>query len=250
MKPFASDGGRGMRRVILRSIGVATIGAVIALNGCGAAPSKSATTLAPVISQSLPTTKPVVAVAVTVTNGALPTVPAGQIQDCVDYVQYGAYTGNALLLGIWKQAEQDVVKLRATCTSIGVSDPSSLAAMSSQWTAIKTYIAAGQTSQPTTSPTSPLTPTPPSVAPLPPVTTQPAATTQPQRNTLPPTRSPSPTTCADGSYVNVDGNCIPGPRPAPSAPAGATAQCNDGTYSFSQNRSGTCSHHGGVAVWL
>ena len=33
-------------------------------------------------------------------------------------------------------------------------------------------------------------------------------------------------------------------------PPGATAQCNDGTYSFSQTHSGTCSHHGGVAVWL
>jgi opacity protein-like surface antigen len=28
-----------------------------------------------------------------------------------------------------------------------------------------------------------------------------------------------------------------------------TAQCNDGTYSYSQSRSGTCSYHGGVAVW-
>jgi hypothetical protein len=35
-----------------------------------------------------------------------------------------------------------------------------------------------------------------------------------------------------------------------SAPPGATARCNDGTYSFSQTHSGTCSHHGGVAVWL
>lgn len=34
------------------------------------------------------------------------------------------------------------------------------------------------------------------------------------------------------------------------APAGATAQCRDGTYSFSQHHSGTCSHHGGVAMWL
>ena len=33
-------------------------------------------------------------------------------------------------------------------------------------------------------------------------------------------------------------------------PPGATAQCNDGTYSFSQHHSGTCSHHGGVAQWL
>jgi hypothetical protein len=37
---------------------------------------------------------------------------------------------------------------------------------------------------------------------------------------------------------------------AGSTPAGATARCRDGTYSFSQHRSGTCSHHGGVAAWL
>ncbi|PBC81172.1 MULTISPECIES: DUF3761 domain-containing protein [unclassified Streptomyces] len=34
------------------------------------------------------------------------------------------------------------------------------------------------------------------------------------------------------------------------APAGASAQCNDGTYSYSAHRRGTCSHHHGVAVWL
>ncbi|BCK72615.1 hypothetical protein Srufu_065680 [Streptomyces libani subsp. rufus] len=34
------------------------------------------------------------------------------------------------------------------------------------------------------------------------------------------------------------------------APAGASARCNDGTYSYSAHRRGTCSHHHGVAVWL
>jgi Protein of unknown function (DUF3761) len=33
-------------------------------------------------------------------------------------------------------------------------------------------------------------------------------------------------------------------------PQGATARCRDGSYSYSQHHSGTCSHHGGVAVWL
>ena len=33
-------------------------------------------------------------------------------------------------------------------------------------------------------------------------------------------------------------------------PRGATAQCRDGTYSYSQHHSGTCSYHGGVAVWV
>lgn len=31
--------------------------------------------------------------------------------------------------------------------------------------------------------------------------------------------------------------------------AGATAICNDGTYSYSDNREGTCSHHDGVDRW-
>jgi hypothetical protein len=30
---------------------------------------------------------------------------------------------------------------------------------------------------------------------------------------------------------------------------GATALCSDGTFSFSSNCPGTCSHHGGVAQW-
>jgi hypothetical protein len=35
------------------------------------------------------------------------------------------------------------------------------------------------------------------------------------------------------------------------APAGKpTARCKDGTLSYSQHRSGTCSRHGGVAEWL
>lgn len=33
-------------------------------------------------------------------------------------------------------------------------------------------------------------------------------------------------------------------------PPGATARCDDGTYSYSKHHSGTCSHHGGVAAWL
>jgi Protein of unknown function (DUF3761) len=57
-------------------------------------------------------------------------------------------------------------------------------------------------------------------------------------------------TCAADEYRNVDGQCIPRPRQADAPPPGATAQCNDGTYSFSTHRSGTCSHHGGVRRWL
>jgi hypothetical protein len=61
--------------------------------------------------------------------------------------------------------------------------------------------------------------------------------------------APQPS-CPNGTYVNTYGNTVCSPYVSSSAPAGATAKCVDGTYSFSQSRSGTCSRHGGVADWL
>ncbi|AFD27669.1 DUF3761 domain-containing protein [Deinococcus gobiensis] len=52
-----------------------------------------------------------------------------------------------------------------------------------------------------------------------------------------------------GTYTNVDGQQIQRPTFSETRPAGASAQCRDGSYSFSANRRGTCSHHGGVATW-
>jgi len=56
--------------------------------------------------------------------------------------------------------------------------------------------------------------------------------------------------CGSDSYINSRGHCVPRPRRSNSVPAGATAKCRDGTYSFSESRRGTCSYHGGVAQWL
>lgn len=55
-----------------------------------------------------------------------------------------------------------------------------------------------------------------------------------------------------GSYTNSDGVEVHSPAHTRSgkAPTGASARCRDGSYSFSQHRRGTCSHHGGVAAWL
>lgn len=50
-------------------------------------------------------------------------------------------------------------------------------------------------------------------------------------------------------YTNSYGNRVQSPTYYTSRPAGATALCRDGTYSFIQSRRGTCSHHGGVARW-
>jgi len=57
--------------------------------------------------------------------------------------------------------------------------------------------------------------------------------------------------CTDtGTYVNSKGQTVPRPENCSAPPKGATAQCRDGTYSFSKSRRGTCSHHSGVAKWL
>jgi hypothetical protein len=65
-----------------------------------------------------------------------------------------------------------------------------------------------------------------------------------------PAEARGPSTCGSDSYINVRGRCVHRPVRAARAPAGASAKCRDGTYSFSQSRRGTCSWHGGVAVWL
>lgn len=60
----------------------------------------------------------------------------------------------------------------------------------------------------------------------------------------------APGLCGADSYVNSSGHCVRRPVRANHPPAGASARCRDGTYSFSEHRRGTCSHHGGVAQWL
>jgi hypothetical protein len=54
----------------------------------------------------------------------------------------------------------------------------------------------------------------------------------------------------DAYYTNVSGHRVHSPVFANRRPAGASAQCRDGTYSFSEHHRGTCSHHGGVTRWL
>jgi len=76
-------------------------------------------------------------------------------------------------------------------------------------------------------------------------TTQPSqepAHSQPSQSQTAPSKPPY--------YTNKDGHRVKSPIQAPSAPAGATAQCRDGSWSFSQHRRGTCSHHGGVSTWI
>ena len=112
----------------------------------------------------------------------------------------------------------------------------------------------------------------PTTAPTPAVRAAPTPTRRAVVATATPTPTPAPTTAVaqptrtqphaveappapgatsgDDYYVNSRGKRVRRPVFSDSAPAGATARCRDGSYSFSQSRRGTCSHHGGVAAWL
>ncbi|WP_216902122.1 DUF3761 domain-containing protein [Nocardia alni] len=64
--------------------------------------------------------------------------------------------------------------------------------------------------------------------------------------------APVPIACTADEYVNVDDVCVQRPEHVPGngVPVGATAQCRDGDYSFTQHRRGACSGHHGVGQWL
>jgi hypothetical protein len=67
------------------------------------------------------------------------------------------------------------------------------------------------------------------------------------RPAAPTDAGPTSGSCPSDYYRNSSGHCVHRPS---SDPAGATALCVDGTYSYSEHASGTCSHHGGVARWI
>jgi hypothetical protein len=54
-----------------------------------------------------------------------------------------------------------------------------------------------------------------------------------------------------GHYKNKSGQEVHSPAHSKDneVPQGARAKCRDGSYSFSQHHSGTCSRHDGVATW-
>jgi hypothetical protein len=51
-------------------------------------------------------------------------------------------------------------------------------------------------------------------------------------------------------YTAHSGHRVHRPIQATRAPSGASARCRDDSWSFSESRRGTWSHHGGVARWL
>lgn len=55
-----------------------------------------------------------------------------------------------------------------------------------------------------------------------------------------------------GCYTASSGDCVPYPQQGGTQPSNATAQCADGSWSFSEHphASGTCHGHGGVQRYL
>ena len=81
----------------------------------------------------------------------------------------------------------------------------------------------------------------------------PATSSVPSMGYVPPPTVPDESQLLEHSYYrNRDGQEVHSPAHSitGSFPAGATAQCRDGAFSFSQHRSGTCSGHGGVSQWI
>lgn len=53
--------------------------------------------------------------------------------------------------------------------------------------------------------------------------------------------------CKSNYYVAASGDCVHYPS---TNSAGATAQCRDGLYTYSEHHSGSCSEEGGVLRWI
>jgi hypothetical protein len=90
-----------------------------------------------------------------------------------------------------------------------------------------------------------------------------AATTTAEATTAEPKNKVAPAEAVDATVRPADDTTKKGPsgeaallgKPAPTAkgpviPAGATAECNDSSYSMSHDKSMTCKGHSGVRHWL
>lgn len=67
--------------------------------------------------------------------------------------------------------------------------------------------------------------------------------------TTAPTQAPARPSAPSKPYTAPASRPMAPASTSSAGPNGATAMCNDGTYSHSAHRSGTCSHHGGVKTW-
>lgn len=113
------------------------------LAACGSGDALSPETLPPIA----PLTSFIV---ITEPPTTLAQVPAHLIDDCVAYVQFGAYVGNSLLADMWDNAGQNVDNLRSDCEFLGRRDVGALTELSRQWIEAQAGLGSPTTDAPTT----------------------------------------------------------------------------------------------------
>jgi Protein of unknown function (DUF3761) len=136
----------------------------------------------------------------------------------------------------WKQIVASTAYGVGALTVIGIAGGGSSTAQGHPTAQITAAPAAEATSSPT--------PTFVVATPVPTPATTPVVTPVPE------TPAPTPVTyVAPPTAPTTNASSAPSDPYAAATSAGASAVCADGTYSFSQHRSGTCSDHGGVHWW-
>ena len=80
-----------------------------------------------------------------------PGIATSLLDDCVDFVEYGAFIGNSMLTQMWNGAGQNPDYMRAICAATGAADISGLENMSAQWADVQRFTSAA-TAPPTTAP--------------------------------------------------------------------------------------------------
>lgn len=124
----------------IRTFGMIGVLAIVA-TGCGSSDTP--------VAQTTPTTMPPLSTTVATTT-TVPRPDPGLVQDCVAYVQFGAFTGNELLTGMWQDAGANVEILLTNCEALGTE---TLTGMSAQWQDIQRFIEAESARSSTTPPT-------------------------------------------------------------------------------------------------
>ena len=130
------------------------------------------------------------------------------LDDCVSYVQFAAFVGDAGLLAMWNDADQDPATLRTACESLGTTDPARLGDMSARWADVELYMAAAAKMEASTTvvmvapSTVPPSTAPPSTSPAPTTPPPTIAATLPSLSVVPLVSIPS------GCDPNYSG-CVP-----------------------------------------
>jgi hypothetical protein len=181
--------GRISRLAMALAILVATAAA-----GCGSGGAGSQVTLPPISSYRQTSTVPA-GTGVSTTVAVTAVVPVNLVEDCLQYVELGAFVGIPEQRHAWDVAVQNETTQRATCTELGQHDPAALAAMSVAFHDLQAFLASVTTTtvrrrKPATTTT---VDTPPDATPSP--ATPPPATPPPATIAAP---ADPPTTPAPG----------------------------------------------------